>query len=75
MARSSGRASNARKVGRPALGNNSTRPLNSPRPAYAKPYTPTVVSQGSVSRPRDTRWSGPALKTLVADRPPKVIQL
>jgi hypothetical protein len=74
MARTSGNASNSRKVGRPAQGNNSG-PMNRPRPAYLKPFAPTVVSQGSVSKPRDTKWAKGTLKTLRGDTPPKIVKL
>lgn len=63
------------KVSRPAQGNNSG-PLHRPRPAYRKDVgTPTVVSAGSVSRPRDTQWKKSALKRQVADATPKIVKL
>ena len=58
---------------RPAQGNNSNRPFNRPRPAYKPSVAPTVVSSGSVSRPRDTRWG--KLKRDAGDATPKVVSL
>jgi hypothetical protein len=63
------------KIKRPMQGNNSTRPFNRPRPAYKAQAGPTVVSSGSVSKPKDTKWKGSSLKRLPADATPKVIQL
>lgn len=72
MARS---MSSGRKVGRPALGNNSSKPLNRPRPAYKPSAAPKPVGSGSVSHPTDTRWAKGTLKTQVQDAPPKVVTL
>lgn len=66
--------SSGRKVGRPALGNNSG-PLHRARPAYAVQSVPTVVGSGSVSRPKDTYWRGSALKRQAADATPRVVTL
>jgi hypothetical protein len=60
------------KVSRPAQGNNSG-PLNRPRPAYAPDAAPTVVSSGSVSKPRDTKWG--KLRRQNSDATPKVVKL
>lgn len=63
----------AKKIARPAQGNNS-KPGRAPRPAYVADTAPQVVSQGSVSKPRDTRWSAATLKTRPADRTPRIVK-
>jgi hypothetical protein len=50
---------NKRTVSRPVQGNNSTRKTRPPRPSYAADRAPSVVSQGTVSRPRDATWGKP----------------
>jgi len=62
------------KRARPAQGNNSG-PLNRPRPAYKPSAAPQVVSSGSVSKPRDSRWKRSTLKTQAADATPKIVKL
>lgn len=61
---------NTRKVARPVQGNHSTRRNRPPRPAYKADRAPTVVSQGTVSRPRDATWGRP--HTDVVNAVPKV---
>lgn len=56
---------------RPAQGVNSL-PRKSPRAAYKPDAAPVVVSSGSVSHPKDTRWG--KLKRLTTDRTPTIIQ-
>lgn len=60
---------------RPAQGNNSSAPLNRPKPAYAPQAAPTIVGSGSVSKPKDTRWAKGSLKTLPQDAAPKIVTL
>lgn len=56
---------------RPAQGNNST-PRRIRYSGGTAGTAPTVVSSGSVSKPRDTRWGN--LKRQPADATPKVVQ-
>lgn len=62
-------------IARPAQGNNQLRPYNRPRPAYLRDNgTPTVVSRGTQSHPKDI-GPIPRQKILVTDKQPKVVQL
>lgn len=58
---------------RPAQGDNS-RPAKRPGPAYVQDPGPTVVSSGSLSRPKSPTSGGFKGARLVADATPRVVQ-
>lgn len=58
---------------RPALGDNTNRAYNRPKPAYKSDSAPKVVGRGTVDRPKPLPKYRPG--TLVTDATPKVVSL